>query len=71
MMALVPHLILATATAKWVVSGVFLLLVLLLVKLPTSVRSMLAEDTQPWWKRTRWWAIAIATAQALVYLIFG
>ena len=63
--------LLGTMGGKWAAVTVFVLLILLLIKLPRSVREMLGEDQFPWWKRTRFWAITIAVIQVFVYFIFG
>lgn len=70
-MTLATFSFLGTMTGNLAVAFVFVLLILLLIFLPDSVRNMLKEEQLPWWRRTRIWAILIAAIQVVVYLAFG
>ncbi len=63
--------LLATMGGELAAVSVFLLLILLLLKLPRSVRELLNEDQLPQWKRSRFWAVMIAVIQVFVYVLFG
>lgn len=61
-----PLAVLPDWTGKAAFMTVFALLILVLLKLPTS----LVEATSPlppWYRRVRLWAIVIATVQIIVY----
>ncbi len=64
-------ILIATLGGKIAAVSVFILLIVLLMKLPQSVIQLLNEHQMVWWKRTRVWAIAIAGVQICVYLFFG
>jgi hypothetical protein len=68
-----PWLLIAAAPAwagKAAFIGAFLLLVLVLVRLPPH----LAGETKPrapWWRNVRVWAILIAVTQIVIYACWG
>ncbi|MHB8900828.1 MAG: hypothetical protein ACYC6Y_18925 [Thermoguttaceae bacterium] len=51
-------------------AGVFALLIFWLILIPGR-RIGHAQQTPPWWRNVRFWAIGVAAVQMAVYLFWG
>jgi hypothetical protein len=51
-------------------AGVFGVLIVWLLVIPSS-RLMVEDDSSVWWKRSRTWAVIVATSQMLIYLFWS
>jgi hypothetical protein len=60
----------ALLDGKWIFAGVFALLIVWLWLIPAR-RIGHADGVPAWWRNVRFWAIAIAATQMLVYVIWG
>lgn len=55
---------------RLVYAGIFAVLVVWLIVIPRE-RIGQADHVPPWWRNVRVWAIAIASSQIAVYLLWG
>ena len=60
----------APMSGRLAFAGVFGVLVVWLLVIPSS-RLMEEDESTVWWKRARTWAVIVATTQMLIYLLWS